>query len=104
MELLRRQSEHRPRSNEDTQPGSSLPDEPELGRVANTSVQVISGASVQSLDLAGLQISQARDVVRAILRLDQNSAVLVNGQPVRDEYRLVCGDTLEFVHHAGEKG
>ena len=104
MELLRRQQEHKPRGNEETQPGSPLPDEPELGRVHNTSVQVISGASVQSLDLAGLQISQAREVVRAILRLDQNSAVLVNGQPVRDDYRLVCGDALEFVHHAGEKG
>jgi pSer/pThr/pTyr-binding forkhead associated (FHA) protein len=79
-------------------------DAPELEQARNTSVQVISGASVQSLDLAGLQITQAREIVRAILSLDQQSAVLVNGQPVRDDYRLVCGDTLEFVHHAGEKG
>jgi hypothetical protein len=104
MELLRRRQNYKPPDNEETQPGSSLPNEPEPGRVPNTSVQVISGACVQSLDLAGLQISQAREIARAILRVDQNTVALVNGQPVRDDQRLVCGDTLEFVHHAGEKG
>jgi sulfur carrier protein ThiS len=29
---------------------------------------------------------------------------LVNGEPVHADYRLASGDTLELVHHAGEKG
>ena len=67
-------------------------------------VEVISGASVQSLSLAGLQITQARELVGAILHVDSRARVLVNGAPVSNEYRLALGDVLEFVHHAGEKG
>lgn len=68
------------------------------------SVQVISGASVQTLPLAGLEVSQARDLVATILQIDPGSPVLVNGEPVSSGQRLTDGDTLEFVHHAGEKG
>lgn len=67
-------------------------------------VQVISGASVQSLALAGYAITQARELVAQILGVDPQAPVLVNGQPAAQDYRLAGGETLEFVHHAGEKG
>lgn len=68
------------------------------------SVEVISGASVHTFPLAGLQVAHARTVLAPILRLDPRAAVLVNGEPIRPSRRLEAGDRLEFVHHAGEKG
>jgi hypothetical protein len=70
----------------------------------DANVQVISGASMTSLPLGGLRIAQARDLVGTILNIDGDAAVLVNGEPARSTHRLGVGDTLEFVHHAGEKG
>jgi hypothetical protein len=67
-------------------------------------VQVISGASVQTFRLAGLQVAHARAVLSTILQIDPRAHVLVNGRPVRSTYRLVGGDVLELVHQAGEKG
>jgi hypothetical protein len=101
MERLRRQ-----RKQEELQTEAAWPAETASAaeQPTSSSVQVISGASVQSLDLAGLPITQAREVLRAILRLEPNAPVLVNGRQVSADYRLSAGDTLEFVHHAGEKG
>jgi hypothetical protein len=104
MELFRRREKPKAPVCEEAPSASLSAPEFQVEQMQSTSVQVISGASVQVLDLAGLQVSQAREVVRHILRLDQNTAVLVNGNPIRDTYRLTSGDTLEFVHHAGEKG
>jgi hypothetical protein len=106
MELFKKRKKYHAPADTVTPLGVAASTAPEfkVEPLPSTSVQVISGASVQSLDLAGLQVSQAREVVRHILRLDQNTAVLVNGEPRRDDFRLTSGDTLEFVHHAGEKG
>lgn len=109
MERLRLREKHRHREEDgelDPAESLSLPDSGELpvGSAPNENVQVISGASVQNLPLAGLQISQARELVGTILRIDHDSTVLVNGEPVRPDHRLEAGDTIEFVHHAGEKG
>ncbi|MBI4168887.1 MAG: hypothetical protein HY510_03005 [Acidobacteria bacterium] len=71
---------------------------------ATGDVQVISGAGVQSFPLAGLQISHARTLLAPILQLDPRAVVLVNGERVRASHRLTASDTVEFVHHAGEKG
>ena len=68
------------------------------------SVQVIYGASVQTLALAGLTVAQARPVVETLLAVDPTSPALVNGRPARPSYVIAQGDALEFVHHAGEKG
>jgi hypothetical protein len=65
---------------------------------------VISGASLQALPLAGLSVSQARDLAGTILNIDPQCPVLVNGRRASAGYRLAGGDTLEFVHRAGEKG
>jgi hypothetical protein len=74
------------------------------GGLPEFGVQVISGATVQTLGLAGLRISQAREVLRSILQIDPGTPVLVNGREVPETERLQSGDTLEFVHLAGEKG
>ena len=73
-----------------------------LTREAN--VQVIYGASVQNLALAGLTLAEARPFVETILSVAPRSPALVNGRPVRASYVIAQGDALEFVHHAGEKG
>jgi hypothetical protein len=109
MERVRQLEAYRRQEEEPYQPGVvSLPEaaevDPAVEPAQGASVQVISGASVHTLALAGLQVSQARGLVETILRIDPRAPVLVNGQPVRPDYRLASGDTLEFVHQAGEKG
>jgi len=70
----------------------------------NPEVRVIYGAGVQSMPLVGMSLAQARDAAIAILGVDRRAPALVNGRPARLDYRVVPGDELEFVHHAGEKG
>ncbi len=109
MERIRRQEAYRRQEEEQYQPAVALLPEaaevgPALEPTPDINVQVISGASVQTLPLAGYRASEARGLAETILRIDPSARMLVNGQPVRSSYRLASGDTLEFVHHAGEKG
>ena len=67
-------------------------------------VEVIYGASVQTLALAGLTVAQARPLVETILAVDPRSPALINGAPARPTQVIGEGNFLEFVHHAGEKG
>ena len=67
-------------------------------------VQVISGAHLQSFPLAGLCVSHARALLDPLLALAPRAPTLVNGRPASDDDLLQTGDTLEFVHQAGEKG
>ncbi len=67
-------------------------------------VQVISGASVQSLPIVGVIVEHARALLSTFLRLEPRGPVLVNGRPVSGDHRLAANDVVEFVHHAGEKG
>lgn len=82
----------------------TVPPEPPADPAQGANVQVISGASVQSLPLSGLRVERAREALGHILQIDPRAPVLVNGRPARSWHRLAGGDTLEFVHHAGEKG
>jgi hypothetical protein len=70
----------------------------------DTDVQVIYGASIQTLPLVGVTIAHARSLLAAILGIDQQSPVLVNGRPVRTSYKIAPADAVEVIHHAGEKG
>jgi hypothetical protein len=67
-------------------------------------VQVIYGASTQTLALAGLTIAEARPLLVTVLSIDRRARALVNGRPASESYVLARRDALEFVHHAGEKG
>ena len=44
-------------------------------------VQVISGATAQDLQLGGLRVSQARDLLGRALGIDRRAPALVNGLP-----------------------
>lgn len=72
--------------------------------ICRGSVQVIYGASMQSMPLAGLSAGEARKVVEMVLSVDPKTPVLINGRAARRNQAIVEGDVLEFVHHAGEKG
>jgi hypothetical protein len=67
-------------------------------------VTVISGAHLQHFPLAGMPVVHARVLMEQLMGLHPDSPTLVNGNPVENGYALQAGDTLEFVHHAGEKG
>jgi hypothetical protein len=108
MEQVKRQHIARPRTDQQPHTGLRLP-APEASKTTETpappkDVQVISGASVQSLPLAGTQVGQVRELLGANLHIDSQALALVNGRRIRSDYQLAGGDTLEFVHHAGEKG
>lgn len=67
-------------------------------------ITIVSGAHIQQVPLAGMSIAQARVLIEQLMSIQQGAPPLVNGQPVEHTYTLHSGDTLEFVHHAGEKG
>jgi len=71
---------------------------------ADPSVPVIYGASIQSLPLAGLTLGEARNWVREFLHVGPKTVALINGAKAGEDYRLVPGDAVEFIHQAGEKG
>jgi hypothetical protein len=70
----------------------------------DSGVQIVYGASLQHLPLAGQTIGRIRPALEMMLRVDRRSPVLVNGQPASADYVLARGDVLEFIHRAGEKG
>jgi hypothetical protein len=74
------------------------------GELLAGDVRVIYGASAQMLPLSGMQVSEARALLESILQVDPKAPALVNGKAVKPNHRIVPGDALEFVHHAGEKG
>lgn len=73
-------------------------------QAAEAGVEVIYGASVQTLPFAGLRVAVAARLAQTILRVEARSPALVNGRPVRPDHVLARGESLEFVHYAGEKG
>jgi hypothetical protein len=65
---------------------------------------VIAGAHLQSLPLVNQTVHTARQLLQASMNIGPQAMALVNGRPVTPEAVLRQGDTLEFVHQAGEKG
>ena len=78
--------------------------EQSASQACDTNVQVIYGASAQTLPLAGQAISAARPLLEMILRTDRRSPILVNGREVAATYIITNTDVIEVVHQAGEKG
>jgi len=73
-------------------------------QVPDANVQVIYGASVQVLPLAGQTISAARPLLEMVLRANPRSPILINGAEVPANHVITSGDVVEVVHQAGEKG
>lgn len=67
-------------------------------------VQVIWGPTAESLELAGLTVDGAYQLLRAPFHIAPGVRVLVNGEPAAPDQRLAAGDLLEFTRPAGEKG
>src|SRR5437899_2707354 len=70
----------------------------------DSNVQVIYGASVQTLPLVGQALSAARPLLEMILRANPRSPIVVNGRQVPANYVITRADVIEVVHQAGEKG
>ncbi|MDR3703757.1 MAG: hypothetical protein P4L56_29175 [Candidatus Sulfopaludibacter sp.] len=106
MESLRRRPQP-PKPNEEQLPHrrtAALPSADPSSGAAHGSVQVIWGASVQTLELGGMQVQHARELLRTLMHIDPAAPALIDGVPARANQRINQGQTLEFVIHAGEKG
>lgn len=105
MEQIQRRTPERRRGGATVMKSPKLNSPPAMLKPAESgNVQVISGACVQTFALAGKQVQHARAALSAIQPVDPRAPALVNGRSVEPAHRLTAGDTLEFVHQAGEKG
>lgn len=104
MERLRRLDRGWARTKEPRASTAPKEAQPIADEECTRDVEVIYGASVQTLALAGLTVAQARPLVETILAVDPRSPALLNGVPARANHVIAEGDFLEFVHQAGEKG
>lgn len=107
MELLRRRHQNTNQAAREEPRPLQMPAVPELSvptQEGPAHVQVIYGASVQNMPVAGLTVAQAREIAVAVLQVDRRASVLLNGQPVDGGHVIQASDTLEYVHFAGEKG
>jgi hypothetical protein len=101
MEQLRR------RRREEIQSPSPLPgrgpDDAALPGPAS-GVLVTYGPSQETLELEGLTVMQAFELLRQPFHVAPEANVIVNGRPASPDQQLVRGDSLEFVRLSGEKG
>jgi hypothetical protein len=104
--LFHRRRQSRPQPLQDTPLAGPppLPAAPAVETLLDTQVTVIAGAHLQSLPLVNQTVGTTRQLLQASMNIGPQAMALVNGQPVTPETVLRQGDTLEFVHQAGEKG
>jgi hypothetical protein len=67
-------------------------------------VQVIWGATAETLDLADMTVGDVYRMLQAPFNIAPAVAALVNGNAADEAHRLAVGDVLEFARPAGEKG
>ena len=68
------------------------------------SVKVISGVNEMNVELAGQTIAEVIDTTSALLHLDGEEQVKVNGSDATSSTVVHDGDSIEFVKVSGEKG
>ncbi len=65
----------------------------------------VSGANRMEIDdFVGHSVRDVRRGLRDALNIAQNSAVLVGGDNVAEDYVIQDGDQVEFIRASGEKG
>ena len=101
MERLRRRRRDE-RQGSGPLPGRS-PDEPGSPGPAS-GVLVTYGPNQETLELEGLTVAQAFELLRQPFHMAPEASVLVNGRPGAPNQQLARGDALEFVRLSGEKG
>ena len=67
-------------------------------------VTVIWGPLVKEMDVQGMSVAEATELLRAPFGLPEGAVPLVNGAPARPDQTLAVGDAMEWVKAAGEKG
>jgi molybdopterin converting factor small subunit len=67
-------------------------------------VQVTWGALIDELELAGMTVGEAQELLQAAYNIAPGVQVNVNGTEAGLDTVLAAGDALEFVRAAGEKG
>jgi len=67
-------------------------------------VQVQWGAMTEWMDLAGMTVGEALQMLQRPYRIAPDVLALVGGRQVTREHRLAAGEELELVRLAGEKG
>ena len=68
------------------------------------SVTVIWGPLVKEMDVQGMSVAEATELLRAPFGLPEQATPLVNGSPAHPDQTLCIGDAMEWVKAAGEKG
>ena len=103
MERLKRKLIYEPPDSEPAERPGPV-EVPSLPPAPSPNAEVIHGASVQTLPVAGMTVAQARDALIPILNLDRRAPALIDGVPARENDVIAPDSVLEFVHFAGEKG
>ncbi|MEN8184807.1 MAG: hypothetical protein ABFS46_19985 [Myxococcota bacterium] len=82
----------------------ALPEMPAPGGATQGTVLVSYGTMLESFDLAGLSVADARSLMQRPYNLSPEAEVTVNARDATPDQVLRAGDHLEFVHLSGEKG
>ena len=99
----KRSQREQSRVGQDPEPAAPPPPEPAPSTTPRT-VEVSWGLASEHVDLQGMSIAEAFQLVQPAFNLAPDAVGVVNGSPVSAEYRLAAGDRLEFVRLAGHKG
>lgn len=71
---------------------------------SESTVRCVNGANELNLPIAGESVGWARESLRHALNLPFFAEAFIEGRGVNPDYRLVGGDTLEFLWRVGVKG
>lgn len=81
---------------------SILDGAPDLTESKNATIS--SGVYVETLPVAGMTVGEVRRRFSDRFDITDQAKAVINGTDVGDEAIIQSGETLMFIHHAGEKG
>jgi len=84
--------------------GAGLPNIFDSGPVSGGTITVSVGPYVERLPAAGRTVAEIRARFGQRFDIDERSEAIINGQSVSADTVIHEGQTLMFIHKAGEKG
>lgn len=78
-----------------------------MSQVATGSVEVVSGANHQTIQLGDgeqLTVGDIRTRLSDVLNIAPNTLAVIGDSTVTDDRALVSGETLQFIKQSGTKG
>ncbi len=102
MEKSRRYKREKPAPKLDA--GPAQPDAGQSQAPAPANVRVIWGLLDERMDVHGMTVAEAHQLLQRHLNIAPGVVANVNGIEAASAQRLDVGDVLEFVREAGEKG